>query len=304
MASAYARPSRRGGACGLARRLQHDLSARRIHRGRASQPPTDKQEFRAACIDTITASYFRHGAIGSAPAYRGLSAGMHPAAALAARGRSAEDPGVVAAAFVPVALGLLALILMVAAVQTVGAAILPGCLGYRGLSRAAVLKVRIHLPPAGSLQTLGPSPLLCPGRIHEEPRVRIHLPVLSGIKKTLSFQPFLTRGETSFVPDFVPKRTHKSRVQGPTFRLGGESRIFFPKPPNSVKHVKGYISKVLWHSVGMPHDCIVPPEPRNPSRADDYRLLAIREMPVPLGWPRPIGTCPTCAPLSRTRRSH
>src|SRR5262245_53926217 len=81
---------------------------------------------------------------------RGLSAGMHPAAALAARGRSAEDPGVVAAAFVPVALGLLALILMVAAVQTVGAAILPGCLGYRGLSRAAVLKVRIHLPPAAS----------------------------------------------------------------------------------------------------------------------------------------------------------
>ena len=75
---------------------------------------------------------------------------MHPAAALAARGRSAEDPGVVAAAFVPVALGLLALILMVAAVQTVGAAILPGCLGYRGLSRAAVLKVRIHLPPAES----------------------------------------------------------------------------------------------------------------------------------------------------------
>src|SRR5215472_5544041 len=151
MASAYARPSRRGGACGLARRLQHDLSARRIHRGRASQPPTDKQEFRGACIDTITASYFRHGAIGSAPAYRGLSAGMHPAAALAARGRSAEDPGVVAAAFVPVALGLLALILMVAAVQTVGAAILPGCLGYR----AAVLTVRIHLPPAASPQTIG-----------------------------------------------------------------------------------------------------------------------------------------------------
>src|SRR5215831_13209014 len=155
MASAYARPSRRGGACGLARRLQHDLSARRIHRGRASRPPTDKQEFRAACIDTITASYFRHGAIGSAPAYRGLSAGMHPAAALAARGRSAEDPGVVAAAFVPVALGLLALILMVAAVQTVGAVILPGCLGYRGLSRAAVLKVRIHLPPAKSRANSG-----------------------------------------------------------------------------------------------------------------------------------------------------
>src|SRR5262249_13583782 len=80
---------------------------------------------------------------------------MHPAAALAARGRSAEDPGVVAAAFVPVALGLLALILMVAAVQTVGAAILPGCLGYRGLSRAAVLKVRIHLPPAESPRTIG-----------------------------------------------------------------------------------------------------------------------------------------------------
>src|SRR5215468_8927873 len=162
MASAYARPSRRGGACGLARRLQHDLSARRIHRGRASQPPTDKQEFRVACIDTITASYFRHGAIGSAPTYRGLSAGMHPAAALAARGPSAEDPGVVAAAFVPVALGLLALILMVAAVQTVGAAILPGCLGYRGLSRAAVLKVRIHLPPAVSQANFGIAPLaLC-----------------------------------------------------------------------------------------------------------------------------------------------
>ena len=66
-----------------------------------------------------------------------------------------------------------------------------------------------------------------------------HLSVVSSIKKTLGFQPFLTRGETSFVPDFVPKRMHKGRVHGPTFRLGGESRIFFPKPPNSVKHVKG-----------------------------------------------------------------
>src|SRR5262249_43536357 len=53
----------------------------------------------------------------------------------------------------PVSLGLLALILTVGAVQTVGAAILPGCLGFR----AAVLKVRIHLPPAESLRTIGPS---------------------------------------------------------------------------------------------------------------------------------------------------
>jgi hypothetical protein len=37
-------------------------------------------------------------------------------------------------AFVPAALGLLALILTVAAVQTVGAAIVPGCFGNRGLS--------------------------------------------------------------------------------------------------------------------------------------------------------------------------
>ena len=109
-----------------------------------------------------------------------------------------------------------------------------------------------------------------------EPEVRIHLPVFSGIKKILSFQPFLTRGERSFVPDFVPKRMHKGRVQGPTFRLGGKSRIFFPKPPNSVKHVKGCTPKVLWHSVGMPHDCIVPSEPRNAPRADDYRLLAVQ----------------------------
>src|SRR5215472_8710568 len=82
---------------------------------------------------------------------RRRTAASPPELALAARGRSAEDPGVVAAAFVPAALGLLALILMVAAVQTVGAAILPGCLGYR----AAVLKVRIHLPPAASPQTIG-----------------------------------------------------------------------------------------------------------------------------------------------------
>ena len=26
----------------------------------------------------------------------------------------------------------------------------------------------------------------------------------------------------------------------------------------------------------MPHDCIVPSEPRNPPRADDYRLLAVQ----------------------------
>ena len=51
----------------------------------------------------------------------------------------------------PAALGLVALILTVAAVQTVGAAIVPGCFGNRGLSFAAVLKVRIHLPPAESL---------------------------------------------------------------------------------------------------------------------------------------------------------
>ena len=37
-------------------------------------------------------------------------------------------------AFVPAALGLLALILTVAAVQTVGAAIVPGSFGNRGLS--------------------------------------------------------------------------------------------------------------------------------------------------------------------------
>src|SRR5215472_17039449 len=48
---------------------------------------------------------------------------------------------------------------------------------------------------------------------------RIHLPVLSAIKKTRGFQAFLTRGDTSFVRDFVPERMHKSRVQGPAFRL-------------------------------------------------------------------------------------
>jgi hypothetical protein len=52
-------------------------------------------------------------------------------------------------AFVSAALGLLALILTVAAVQIVGAAIVPGCFGKRGLS-CAVLKVRLHLPPAVS----------------------------------------------------------------------------------------------------------------------------------------------------------
>src|SRR5215831_4079897 len=54
-------------------------------------------------------------------------------------------------AVVPAALGLLALILTLGAVQTVGAAILPGCLGFR----AAVLKVRIHLPPAKSRANSG-----------------------------------------------------------------------------------------------------------------------------------------------------
>src|SRR5215831_15952701 len=62
------------------------------------------------------------------------------------RRRLPRRRALVAAAFVPAALGLLALILTVGAVQTVGAASLPGCLGFR----AAVLKVRIHLPPAES----------------------------------------------------------------------------------------------------------------------------------------------------------
>src|SRR5499433_3999964 len=76
----------------------------------------------------------------------GDPAGAHPKRRGLPRRRA-----LVAAAFVPAALGLLALILTVGAVQTVGAAILPGCLGFR----AAVLKVRIHLPPAGSPQTFG-----------------------------------------------------------------------------------------------------------------------------------------------------
>src|SRR5499433_1627246 len=71
----------------------------------------------------------------------GDPAGAHPKRRGLPRRRA-----LVAAAFVPAALGLLALILTVGAVQTVGAAILPGCLGFR----AAVLKVRIHLPPAES----------------------------------------------------------------------------------------------------------------------------------------------------------
>src|SRR5215831_13537725 len=71
----------------------------------------------------------------------GDPAGAHPKRRGLPRRRA-----LVAAAFVPAALGLLALILTVGAVQTVGAAILPGCLGFR----AAVLKVRIHLPPAVS----------------------------------------------------------------------------------------------------------------------------------------------------------
>ena len=37
----------------------------------------------------------------------------------------------------------------------------------------AVPMVRILFPPAGSLQTLGPSPLFCPGRIHEEPNLSV-----------------------------------------------------------------------------------------------------------------------------------
>src|SRR5262249_648211 len=71
----------------------------------------------------------------------GDPAGAHPKRRGLPRRRA-----LVAAAFVPAALGLVALILTVGAVQTVGAAILPGCLGFC----AAVLKVRIHLPPAGS----------------------------------------------------------------------------------------------------------------------------------------------------------
>src|SRR5262249_30408547 len=70
------------------------------------------------------------------------------------RRRLPRRRALVAAAFVPAALGLLALILTVGAVQTVGAAILPGCLGFR----AAVLKVRIHLPPRDSPCLAGYSP--------------------------------------------------------------------------------------------------------------------------------------------------
>jgi hypothetical protein len=50
---------------------------------------------------------------------------------------------------------------------------------------------------------------LCISPADEGPRVRIHLPVLSGLKKTLGFEPFLARGDTSFVPDFVPERRAK-----------------------------------------------------------------------------------------------
>jgi hypothetical protein len=66
---------------------------------------------------------------------------------VAARSSRAADQAIFA--FVPAALSLLALILTVAAVQTVGAAIVLGSFGNRGLS-AAVLQVRIRLPPAVS----------------------------------------------------------------------------------------------------------------------------------------------------------
>src|SRR5215472_3118965 len=47
-----------------------------------------------------------------------------------------------------------------------------------------------------------------------EPEVRIHLSALARYQKKLSFQPFLTRGEASFVPDFVPEGRHKRPWMG------------------------------------------------------------------------------------------
>src|SRR5215471_14428494 len=84
------------------------------------------------------------------------------------RRRLPRRRALVAAAFVPAALGLLALILTVGAVQTVGAAILPGCPGFR----AAVLKVRIHLPPAESPRTIGFLPHMTPSAACIAPGVR------------------------------------------------------------------------------------------------------------------------------------
>jgi hypothetical protein len=56
-------------------------------------------------------------------------AAMYPASSRARHGHKQAI-----FAFVPAALGLLALMLTVAAAQTVGAAIVPGCFGNRALS--------------------------------------------------------------------------------------------------------------------------------------------------------------------------
>jgi len=91
-------------------------------------------------------------------------------------------------------------------------------------------------------------------------------------QKKLGFTAIFGEGRNEFCPRFCPQKD----AQKPGARPDFPAWIFFPKPPNSVKHVKGCTPKVLWHSVGMPHDCIVPSEPRNPPRADDYRLLAVQ----------------------------
>jgi hypothetical protein len=137
------------------------------------------------------------------------------------------------------------------------------------------------------------------------PRVRILLSVLAAYQKTLGFQPFLTKSETSFVPDFVPKRTHKSRVQGPTFRLGGESRIFSRSRRmalsmlRAVSRFHGTLSECL-----MIASCHLNHGTRHGPTITGFLRCRSVKSPVPLGWPQPIGNLPdlriasTNAPLS------
>ena len=102
------------------------------------------------------------------------------------------------------------------------------------------------------------------------------------LSKNARFSAILGESRNEFCPRFCPQKDAQKPGARPDFLawgLGGErslSRIFFPKPPNSVKHVKDCTPQVSWHSIGMPHDCIMPSEPRNPPRADYYRLLAVQ----------------------------
>jgi len=86
-------------------------------------------------------------------------------------------------AFAPAALGLAALIRTVAAVQTAGTAIVPGCAPEIAGFRAAILMVRIHLPPAASQQRTGPPAEASVSKMPPEQRHHVRWPTTKSSKR-------------------------------------------------------------------------------------------------------------------------